>query len=320
MIKLDENLLVELGLGSLPKPEKTAFLKHMYETLEMRVGTRLAERMSDQQMSEFEQFISSNDEQGAFQWLEGNFPNYKEVVAEEFEKLKGEIMPLAPQIVSASQAQAAQIQGQGSVNQPLDQPQQPAYSDTPSQPPVAAPALGAPSYVQPSYPQQQAMQQPVQPAQSPASDFGPSADYQGSQSQQPQPAAQSFQQPQPMPASQPQYSQPAQAQTYDPYAQPANGGGQPQFGQGQAFGQPSAAPQPQPTQDYNQAPMTPPPFQQAPSPAAASMDAPSPYGPAPSFGQPTPQQPPAYGGGQQFPPQTPPSSYGPGPSSQQPGQ
>ena len=29
----------------------------MYETLEMRVGTRLAERMSEQQMSEFERFI-----------------------------------------------------------------------------------------------------------------------------------------------------------------------------------------------------------------------------------------------------------------------
>src|SRR3954463_129510 len=98
MIKLDENLLVEIGLGSLPKDEKTAFLKHMYETLEMRVGTRLAERMSDQQMSEFEQFIQSNDEQGAFHWLEGNFPNYKEVVAEEFEKLKGEVQPIAPQI------------------------------------------------------------------------------------------------------------------------------------------------------------------------------------------------------------------------------
>jgi hypothetical protein len=75
MIKLDENLLVELGLAALPKEEKTSFLKHMYETLEMRVGTRLAERMSDQQMSEFEQFINSNDEQGAFHWLEGNFPN-----------------------------------------------------------------------------------------------------------------------------------------------------------------------------------------------------------------------------------------------------
>lgn len=105
MIKLDDNLLTELGLGSLPKEEKAAFLKHMYETLEMRVGTRLAEKMSDAQMAEFEQFINGNDEQGAFRWLEANFPDYKDVVAEEFSKLKDEVRPLAPQIVAASQAQ-----------------------------------------------------------------------------------------------------------------------------------------------------------------------------------------------------------------------
>src|ERR1044072_7546042 len=102
MIKLDENLLKELGLDQLPKEEKGGFLKHIYETLEMRGGTRLAEKMTEAQMTEFEQFIQSNDEQGAFHWLETNFPNYKEVVAEEFEKLKVEIKAVAPEIVAAS--------------------------------------------------------------------------------------------------------------------------------------------------------------------------------------------------------------------------
>jgi hypothetical protein len=104
MIKLDENLLKELGLDQLPKEEKGSFLKHIYETLEMRVGTRLAEKMTEAQMTEFEQFIQNNDEQGAFHWLETNFPNYKEVVAEEFDKLKGEIKAMAPEIVAASQS------------------------------------------------------------------------------------------------------------------------------------------------------------------------------------------------------------------------
>ena len=51
MIKLDENLLKELGLDQLPKEEKGGFLKHIYETLEMRVGTRLAEKMTEAQMT-----------------------------------------------------------------------------------------------------------------------------------------------------------------------------------------------------------------------------------------------------------------------------
>jgi len=106
MIKLDDNLLQELGLGSLPAAEKDKFLRHIYETLEMRVGTRLAERMTDQQLDEFESFIDRNDDNGAFHWLETNFPNYKDVVAEEFEKLKGEIKLVANDILAASNPDA----------------------------------------------------------------------------------------------------------------------------------------------------------------------------------------------------------------------
>jgi hypothetical protein len=73
----------------------------------MNVGTKLAEKMSEAQMTEFEQYIQSNDEQGAFHWLEANFPNYKEVVAEEFEKLKLEIKAVATDIVAASQQEQA---------------------------------------------------------------------------------------------------------------------------------------------------------------------------------------------------------------------
>src|SRR5216683_1378698 len=105
MIKLDENLLQELGLGALPAAEKDKFLKHIYETLEMRVRTRLAAKMTDQQLDEFEAFIDQNDDNGAFHWLETNFPNYKEVVAEEFEKLKTEIKTVSQDIVAASNQQ-----------------------------------------------------------------------------------------------------------------------------------------------------------------------------------------------------------------------
>src|SRR5882724_117476 len=101
MIKLDDNLLNELGLQVLPAEEKKKMLAHIYETLEMRVGMKLAEQMSDAQLDEFEQYINRNDEAGALHWLETNFPNYKDVVAAEFEKLKGEVKQVAPQILAA---------------------------------------------------------------------------------------------------------------------------------------------------------------------------------------------------------------------------
>lgn len=103
MFKLDDNLLKELGLGSLPADEKNKMLGHIYETLEMRVGMKLAEQMSNEQLDEFEAFIDKNDEAGALKWLETNFPNYKQVVADELENLKGEIKQAAPQILAASQ-------------------------------------------------------------------------------------------------------------------------------------------------------------------------------------------------------------------------
>lgn len=105
MFKLDDNLLNELGLGELPVSEKNNMLKHIYETLEMKVGMRLASQMSEQQLSEFESFVNQNDDNGALKWLETNFPDYKNVVSDELEKLKNEIKQSAPQILEASRGQ-----------------------------------------------------------------------------------------------------------------------------------------------------------------------------------------------------------------------
>lgn len=102
MFRLDDNLLQELGLGALPTEDKNKMLAHIYETLELRVGMKLAEQMSDAQLDEFEGFIDRNDEAGALKWLETNFPNYKQVVADELEKLKSEIKAQAPAIVEAT--------------------------------------------------------------------------------------------------------------------------------------------------------------------------------------------------------------------------
>lgn len=103
-LKIDDSLLAELGLGTLPPEEKTSLLKHIYETLEMRVGMRLADQMSNEQLDEFERFFNAQDDAGAFHWLETNFPNYKDIVADEFAKLKKEVGDTAPQILAAVQS------------------------------------------------------------------------------------------------------------------------------------------------------------------------------------------------------------------------
>jgi hypothetical protein len=142
MFQLDDNLLQELGLGNLPVAEKNKMLGHIYETLELRVGMRLAEQMSDQQLDEFESFIDRDDEPGALHWLETNFPDYKKVVAEELEKLKSEIKAQAPAIVEATHSEMmanAQAQQHNQQN-PAPYPQQPQQQPYQQQPPQQYPS------------------------------------------------------------------------------------------------------------------------------------------------------------------------------------
>ena len=167
MFKLDNNFLIELGLGSLPADEKNKMLSHIYETLEMRVGMKLAEQMTDAQLDEFEAYINRNDEAGALSWLESNFPDYKQVVADELEKLKNEIKAVAPSIVtesmnnanlaSAAAPQQMQAPAQPMPQQPLQQPTQ--TQQYPPQPPQ--------QYQQPPQQYQQPQQMPPQYQQPP---------------------------------------------------------------------------------------------------------------------------------------------------------
>lgn len=139
MFQLDDKFLQDIGLGAMPDDQKQAFLQHIYSELELRVGTKLSEGLSDEQMSEFESFIdrdagkveqwfgahlpnyaeqpdyqqmkagapeSASDldimcEYGSLKWLELNRPDYRQVVATELEQLKQEIMQNKEAILGA---------------------------------------------------------------------------------------------------------------------------------------------------------------------------------------------------------------------------
>lgn len=212
MIKLNDDLLQELGLAGLPLEEKKRLLAHIYETLEMRVGMKLAQQMTDEQLDEFEQFIKANDEAGALNWLETKFPHYKDVVSAEFETLKGEIRQVAPQILAAganpipapgqqpqpaitqSQQQPMPYGSQPVQGQPMSVPPQPgqpwptqqpqpAYHQPSQQPQVSGVAQPWPAQPVQPYPTQPSMQQsagtygygaqPTQPAPTQVSGMGP---------------------------------------------------------------------------------------------------------------------------------------------------
>jgi hypothetical protein len=93
--------------------------------------------MSNEQLDEFEQYFEAKDDAGAFRWLETNFPNYKDVVQEEFDKLKGEVHQSAPQILSASASAPAPQDNSNPL--PQSQPQGPPPQVSDQNPPAVPP-------------------------------------------------------------------------------------------------------------------------------------------------------------------------------------
>jgi hypothetical protein len=172
MLKIDNDLLVELGLGSLPDGDKNSLLRHIYETLEMRVGMRLADQMSNEQLDEFEKYFEAKDDAGAFKWLETNFPNYKDIVQQEFDKLRAEVGQAAPQILAGAQAQpqaAVPAPGPAPMAPPTPAAPAPAYD------PTAAPAPAQP-YAAPQPAPAPASQPPMTPPAYQQAPPAPSAD------------------------------------------------------------------------------------------------------------------------------------------------
>lgn len=75
MFQLDDKFLQDLGLDQLPEDQKQAFKEHIYSQLELRVGTRLSDGLSDEQLAEFESFVD-RDENKVTAWVTANASNY----------------------------------------------------------------------------------------------------------------------------------------------------------------------------------------------------------------------------------------------------
>lgn len=90
-VHLDEDLLKDLGFGDLPEEEKQAILVKMIQGLEMRMGLRLAETLSNEQLLEFNKLIGEGKDSEAQQFLRDNVTNYEEIAREELQKYKDAI-------------------------------------------------------------------------------------------------------------------------------------------------------------------------------------------------------------------------------------
>lgn len=150
MFQLNEEFLKELGLDRLPEEQRKPFLQHIYSELELRVGERLSQGMSEAQLDEFANIIDKTpgvvegflakyapnyqqepmfqrllqasgaaaddtrlrDEFAATKWLEVNRPDYRDVVAAVMNELKKEIIANRDAILGGMSAPSAPQQAQ----------------------------------------------------------------------------------------------------------------------------------------------------------------------------------------------------------------
>lgn len=136
-MKFDDNFLLEVGLQALPTDKKADFLAQAQEELEVRVGEKMCQGLSEDQLLEFEKLMENDQatirkmvfdlktdfredaiykkllkkygvaegnweilaEYLSIRWIQKNRPDYRQIVESVTEQLKTEIRSRAPQIL-----------------------------------------------------------------------------------------------------------------------------------------------------------------------------------------------------------------------------
>lgn len=68
MYNIDDSFLESVGLGGLPADQKSGFLQYAQDQLEIRIGEKMSNNLSDAQLDEFEKIID-NDQEMMQKWL-----------------------------------------------------------------------------------------------------------------------------------------------------------------------------------------------------------------------------------------------------------
>lgn len=86
---VNDEFIQEIGLEGMPATEKQAFMAHAEEELEVRVGQRISQELTEAQLREFE---GIQDDYEATEWLERNVPSFREMVEQVFVAFKNELL------------------------------------------------------------------------------------------------------------------------------------------------------------------------------------------------------------------------------------
>ncbi len=84
----DADLLIALGLETLPDEEKVAIIDKMTTTVQKAVVARLYDQMSEEQRAEMDRLVENPQPEALSEFLNTNVPNFADLVKEETIKFK----------------------------------------------------------------------------------------------------------------------------------------------------------------------------------------------------------------------------------------
>ena len=99
-MQFDDEFLEKVGLGEMAGDRKESFLESIQAELELRVGRKLSEGLSDARLLEFDELAKGGDEKEIQDWIRVNRPDYKDVARSELEKLTREIAARKDEILA----------------------------------------------------------------------------------------------------------------------------------------------------------------------------------------------------------------------------
>ena len=98
-MKFDDEFLASVGLKMMPESQKEGFLNYVQEEVEVRVGERVCEGLSEGEILELE---ACDGDEETLNWLKVNRPNFREIIDEVVDSVKEAIIKNADRILAGN--------------------------------------------------------------------------------------------------------------------------------------------------------------------------------------------------------------------------
>jgi hypothetical protein len=102
---VDDEFLKEMGLDGLDEEDKQTALANILFTLNLNVGMRVADQLTEEQLEEFDRLSRPGaDEEKLAYWIALNVPNHADLIEEEALKMRDEALNFADDALAAADA------------------------------------------------------------------------------------------------------------------------------------------------------------------------------------------------------------------------